>query len=143
MKQPIKILFVLFLFLLAPINAKASEVSVANPWIREAPPGTQMLAAYMRISNNSKHTIQLESAASDDFEMVAIHRTETHEGMSHMTKQSGLQIKSGENVMLEPGGYHLMLMKPKRNLQSGDNIKLQLQFDKGEVIDVTAVVRKQ
>ncbi len=143
MKQPVKILFVLFLFLLTPINTKASEISVTNPWIREAPPNTQMLAAYMEIINNSKHTIQLESAASADFEMVMIHRTETHEGMSHMAKQSGLQIKSGENVILEPGGYHLMLMNPKRNLQAGDKIKLQLQFDNREAIAVTAVVRKK
>ena len=143
MKQPIKILLVLFLFLLVPINIKASEISVTNPWIREAPPGTQMLAAYMRISNNSKHTIQLESAASIDFEAIEIHRTEIHEGMSHMTKQSGLQINSGENVLLEPGGYHLMLMNPKRNLQAGDKVELKLQFDKENIIDITAVVRKQ
>jgi len=143
MKQPAAILFAFFLFLLVPVTIWAGEISVAGPWIREAPPGTQMLAAYMTISNHSTHPVQLESAASPDFAMIEIHRTETHQGMSHMVKQSGLQIKSGGTVTLEPGGYHLMLMKPGRSLRAGDTVIMHLQFDTGESIDVNAVVRKQ
>ena len=131
------------LFLLTATCARASEISVANPWIREAPPVAKMLAAYMTISNNSKHTVQLESAASADFEMVEIHLTETHEGMSRMIRQSSLQIDGGKNVVLEPRGYHLMLMRPKRYLQAGDNVMLELHFNSGEAVHVTAIVRKQ
>ena len=143
MKQSKKILLLFCLSLLTATCAKASEISVTNPWIREAPPVAEMLAAYMTISNNSKNIVQLESATCADFEMVEIHRTETHGGMSHMMKQSSLQIEGGKNVMLEPGGYHLMLMKPKRHLQAGEKVMLELHFNNGEVINVTAVVRKQ
>jgi periplasmic copper chaperone A len=138
-----KILVLFCLSLLTATWAGASEISVTNPWIREAPPVAEMLAAYMTISNNSKNMVQLESATCVDFEMVEIHRTETHEGMSRMIKQSNLQIESGENVMLKPGGYHLMLMKPKRHLQNGDKVLLELHFNNGEVITVKADVQEQ
>jgi len=138
-----KILVLFCLSLLTATWARASEISVTNPWIREAPPVAEMLAAYMTISNNSKNAVQLESAACTDFEMVEIHRTETHEGMSRMIKQSNLQIEGGKNVMLKPGGYHLMLIKPKRHFQSGDNVLLELHFNNGEAITVTASVREQ
>ena len=143
MKQSIKILLLFCLTLLSAICAGAGEISVTNPWIREAPPVAKMLAAYMTISNNSNHRVHLESAASIDFEMVEIHRTVTQEGMSHMMKQSSLQLEGGGNVTLEPGGYHLMLIKPKQFLKAGDKVKLQLNFDNGEAVDVTAVVRNQ
>jgi len=133
----------LCLTLLTAICARASEISVTDPWIREAPPVAKMLAAYMTISNNSTRTVQFESASSADFEMVEIHRTKTHEGMSRMIKQSSLQIDGGKNVMLEPLGYHLMLMRPKRYFQAGDNVILELHFNNGEAVSVTAVVRKQ
>ncbi len=141
MKQSMKILFLFCL--LAATRAGATEILVTDPWIREAPPSVRTLAAYMTISNTSTHAVGLESATSDDFEMVDIHRTETQEGMSHMMKQTGLQIKGGENVRLEPGGYHLMLMQPRRHLQADDTIILKLHFDNGEDISVAAVVRKQ
>jgi periplasmic copper chaperone A len=141
MKQSIKILFLFCL--LAATSAEAAEISVTDPWIREAPPVARMLAAYMTISNDSKNAVQLESATGDDFEMVDIHRTETHEGMSHMMKQTGLQIKGEDKVRLEPGGYHLMLMNPRRHLQADDKVLLKLHFDNGEAIEVMAVVRKQ
>ena len=142
MKQLMRILLFFCLTLLAATCAGAGDISVTGPWIREVPPAVRMLAAYMTISNNSKETVQLESAASDDFEMVDIHRTETQEGMSHMMSQAGLQIKGGGNVRFEPGGYHLMLMNPRRHLQAGDKVILELHFDNGEAIEVTAVVRK-
>lgn len=34
------------------------------------------------------------------------------EGMARMKKISQLEIRAGERVVLEPGGYHLMLMHP-------------------------------
>ena len=143
MKQLMRILLFFCLTLLAATCAGAGDISVTGPWIREVPPAVRMLAAYMTISNNSKETVQLESAASDDFEMVDIHRTETQEGMSHMMKQIGLRIEGGGDVRLEPGGYHLMLMQPRRRLQADNKVLLKLHFDNGEDIDVTAVVRKQ
>ena len=87
--------------------------------------------------------MELESATSNDFEMVEIHRTETREGMSQMVRQTGLLIKGGENIRLEPGGYHLMLMRPRRHLQAFDKVVLNLHFDRGEVVAVTAIVRGQ
>ena len=143
MKQ-IKLLLIVFcLFLFFAHRVPADAISVTDPWIRAAPPGARALGAYMTISNHSNHTVTLETVSSPDFPMIQIHLTKMHEGMAHMLKQSSLLIQSGNSVVLEPGGYHLMLMRPIRSLELGDLVKLQLHFDNGELIDVSAVVRKQ
>ena len=137
------ILFLVAWAVLTVTWATAGEISVSNPWIREAPPGAEMLAAYMTINNNSGKLVQLDSVACAAFAMVEIHRTEMQNGVSHMMRQSDLQIKDGENIVLEPGGYHLMLMQTRRHLQAGDTVELELHFTNGETIPVTADVRKQ
>ena len=143
MKQ-IKLIPILFcLLLLFAHRLPADAISVTNPWIREAPPGARALGAYMTITNHSSNAATLESISSPDFPRIEIHRTKMHEGMAHMFKQSSLRIQPGNSVALEPGGYHLMLMQPVRSLRSGDSVKLQLHFDNGEIVDISAVVRKQ
>ncbi len=143
MKQS-KLIPILFcLSLLFAYRLPADAISVTGPWIREAPAGARALGAFMTISNHSSHALTLESISSPDFTMIQIHLTRMHEGMAHMFKQSNLLIPSGKSVTLEPGGYHLMLMHPVRALKSGDPVKLQLHFDNGEVIDISADVRKE
>lgn len=123
--------------------ALADAITIDDPWIREAPPGVAMLAAYMTISNKSGDKVVLRQASSPDFKKVEMHLTKMQEGMSHMLKQVVLQIGPNENIILEPGGKHLMLMKPQRQLKAGDTVQLQLKFDNGEDIAVQAVVRRQ
>ena len=144
MKRAIKVVMLCTLFLLAVISStRAADISITVPWIREAPPAARMLAAYMTISNSSSHMVRLLSADSADFETIEIHRTEMQKGMSQMVKQSILQINGGSAVKLEPGGYHLMLMKPGHDLKAGEKSTLKLHFDNGEIMSVTAVVRNQ
>ena len=142
----IRILGLLAIMLFCPFivtSSQAGDITVTDPWVREAPPGAKATAAYMTISNTSSRTVQLDSAASADFEMVEMHRTEMHDGMAHMKKQTGIRIEAGKNVQLKPGDFHLMLMRPRRSLKAGDQCGLQLRFDNGESIAVQAIVRKQ
>ena len=143
MKQVELIPIFFCLSLLISKGVLAADISVTDSWIRKAPPGAQVLGAYMMINNQSNHTVTLKSVSSPCFHKVQIHLTKMHDGMVHMLKQPNLQIEPAGSVALEPGGYHLMLMRPVRSLHAGDKVKLQLHFDNEEVIDVTAVVRKK
>lgn len=142
MRNVVVLLAVLALALISAATAVAGAISVGEPWIREAPPNAKALAAYMTIANASAAAVSLESASSPDFRMVEIHRTDMSHGMAHMVKQPALRIEAGESVHLKPGDYHLMLMEPVRALRAGDAVSLRLVFDNGEVLEVTAVVKK-
>lgn len=143
MKQSVTILFMFCLYSLAAHSVMANEISVSDPWIREAPPGAKMLAAYMTIGNNSTHRILLEAASSPNFRMIEIHQVTMHEGIARMIKQSRLRIEAQSSIVLKPGSYHLMLMEPIQPLDADDKVKIQLRFDNGETIDVIAVVQKR
>ena len=48
----------------------------------------------------------------------------------------GLSIPAGQTVRLEPGGYHLMIIGPKRAFRVGDHIPVALKFEKAGVVKV-------
>ena len=54
---------------------------------------------------------------------------------------SGLEIKPGATVKLEPGGYHLMLLKLKKPLTAGHRFKATLVFEKAGPVEVEFEVR--
>jgi hypothetical protein len=142
MKKRLLSLLAAGLFLLTGCGAWAADIGVADAWIREAPPSAKVLAAYMVITNTGKVPVQLSGVDSRDFASVEVHQSIMHNGKMRMMALESLAIAPGKSVVLEPGGYHLMLIGPRKKLQAGDRVVLRLHFDKHEDVLVSAVVKK-
>lgn len=123
--------------------ASIKEIGITDPRIPERPPVAKMLAAYMTIANTAATAKQLVSVASPDFKQIEIHQTTLHNGMAQMTAQASLPLPANSKVVLEPGGLHLMLMHPLRQLRAGDEVMLTLEFDDGATLAVTVPVVKK
>ncbi|MGE8249801.1 MAG: copper chaperone PCu(A)C, partial [Stenotrophomonas bentonitica] len=81
---------------------------------------------------------RLLSAASSMFAEVQIHAMRMDgEVMRMQALPDGLALPGGQTVALEPGGYHLMLLKPKRPLSAGQTVRVRLQFARSapQVVD--------
>jgi copper(I)-binding protein len=48
----------------------------------------------------------------------------------------GIDLKPGATVELQPGGYHVMLEDLKQPLKLGDQIPVQLTFEKAGTVDI-------
>jgi hypothetical protein len=123
-----------------PLHA-GSPLLVRDAWIREAPPGMEVLAAYMTIENRGTREQRLVSASSADFTAVEIHTTQISNGTASMTRQTSLALPAGGNLVFAPGGNHLMLMHPQRALRAGDQVTLTLRFNGNLSSTVHATVR--
>jgi copper(I)-binding protein len=120
------LVFLLAALGLLPSSSAAAGVTleVHDAWIREAPPTTRVLAAYMLISNTGESPAEITSIASPDFEHTELHRTIVESGVARMAPIESLEIPAGEKISLEPGGIHLMLINPLRPLHEGDTVTL-------------------
>jgi copper(I)-binding protein len=129
---------------LAPIAAATEEigVTVRDAWVREAPPGVAMMAGYMVLQNKTSRPQVLVAASSSGFETVMIHRTVAREGMTGMEHAPQIELLPNASLLFGPGGYHLMLLKPKRRLRVGDRVVIKLEFRGGLVLPVACEVRK-
>ena len=133
----------LVILLLAQLAWAGDQViRINDPWVREAPPNAPTSAAYMIIENLSARQQTLTSVTSSAFASVMIHQTVNRDGMMQMEHKSQLEIAAKGKVVLAPGGYHLMLMGPKKNIIVGDKVALSLKFAEGEEMVIEVPVRK-
>ena len=133
------------LVLALPLIAAASEeagVSVRDAWVRESPPGVAMMAGYMALRNNTSRSQVLVAASSSGFETVMIHRTIVKDGMAGIEHAPQIELSPNASLLFAPGGYHLMLLNPKRTLRAGNRVDVNLEFRGGLVLPVAFEVRR-
>jgi len=119
-----------------------SNILVRDAWVREAPPGAAVLAAYFTLENTGTKEDKLVAVRGPDFAKIEIHATEIRDGVARMIALDALPISPHALVKLAPGGYHLMLHHPRRELAAGMSVKLELRFDSGAQLTVVAPVRR-
>lgn len=90
-----------------------------------------MTAAFGTLNNPGKKPIVFNSFSSLSFGDVSLHRTQSVDGVSRMREVDELRVAPGESVVLEPGGYHLMLMMPGSDLEPGQTVHIVMSTDDG------------
>jgi len=133
----------LALCLLGPTAWAGPNIVVDSPWVREAPPGTSVSAAYMTLKNQGDEAAEVVGVSAREYARAELHET-VHEGdNAGMRAVNSLTIPAGERISLEPGGLHLMLHEPDSRLEAGDWVTLMLTFDDGQLLEVTAPVKQR
>lgn len=132
-------IFLVALSLLSTAMA-APAVDVEAPWVREAPPASTVLAAYMVVRNNGDTQYTITRIESPDFRDARIHRTVVDDGVAKMLPVEQLPVPVHGSVTLEPGGLHLMLFDPLRTLHEGDSVTLVIHVSTGDSVTVQAPV---
>lgn len=116
----------------AAVGAPARcEPVIEAPWVRAAPPGADVLAGYLVFRNPCAEPVTVVGLESLDFGMPMIHRSDVLDGVSRMRHAGKLDVAPGAALRFEPGGLHLMLMKPLRSLAAGDVARLRLVLADG------------
>lgn len=114
---------------------------VVDPWVREAPPGTQVQAAYMTLANDSDQELILTNVAAPQYANAEFHRMWFEGEQMRMEAQPTLVLPPRGQLALEPGGYHLMLFDPDQRMRAGDTVHIRLQCGTGRAF-IDAPVRK-
>jgi protein SCO1/2 len=122
---------------------KLEGLVMANAWIRPAPPGSQSMAAYFDIVNNSNQDIVIVESNSSAFSMAMIHNTVIKDGVSSMNHLDELLIPANSKVSLSPMATHMMLMGPKQPLELGDSAEIELVTKDGRKYQQAVSVKPQ
>ena len=96
----------------------------------------------MVLQNKTSQPQVLVAARSSGFQTVTIHRSITKQGMTGMEHSPQVELLPHASLPFAPGGYHLMLLNPKRTLRAGDRVDIRLEFRGGLVLPVAFEVRK-
>ncbi len=121
--------------------APAADVQVANAWIPQPPPGTDVAAAYLTLRNIGHTEAVLVGVSSPVAASAMVHESMVMQGQSMMMPIERLAIRPGETVTLKPNGLHVMLDGLRKPLQVGQHVDLVLRFASGDEIHISAQVR--
>ena len=122
-----------FLFMMSNgVFAASSEIVINNAWARVAGKMAHSSAVYMSIENYADEDNALVKVESPVARIVEMHRSyRDDKGVYHMDKQEKIPLLRKHQVILKPGGLHIMLMGLERPLPVGSEIPVTLTFEKG------------
>ncbi|WP_461517590.1 copper chaperone PCu(A)C [Porticoccus sp.] len=119
----------------------AGEFVVSDAYIRGLPPDQTVTAAFMTLSNGLDRDCHLVGASSPLTSRAEVHAHSHHGGTMSMRPVDVLTIPAGQQVRLQPGGYHLMLFGWQGNLSDGEQTAITLLFENCEKIEFSVPVR--
>jgi copper(I)-binding protein len=116
------------------------DIQVKEAWIRWLPanvPG----GGYMTVINTGTAARVLIGASSPDYGEVSMHQSRLRGGVNEMAPVASIELRPRIPVRFAEGGYHLMLLQPKRPLKPGDRVLITLRFAQGPSVEVPFEVR--
>lgn len=118
----------------APAVATVGDIRISDAWVRAANQGDNS-ASYF-IINNSGDADTLIGVANEIATSTELHTVEKSDGVMRMRPVTdGISIPAQGIQLLQPGGFHVMLIGLNRDLTTGERIEVTLTFAQaGEVI---------
>ena len=116
---------------------KLGTLEIDHPYARATPPNAPVSGGYMTIRNTGPEADRLVSAEATFADRVEIHEM-TMEGEVMKMRQlaDGLEIPAGDEVVLQPGGYHVMFIGIDSQFKEGEIRKAKLTFEKAGTIEL-------
>jgi len=122
-------------------GAAAGGLQITDVRARPVPMPGGNTAIFLTITNAGSEAERLVNALSDAAEVVELHET-VKEGdvmrMVHMPE--GFEIPPGGSIELKPGGKHVMLMGVTAPMAVGDEVQVELVFEKSDPVTLTVPV---
>ncbi|USX45472.1 copper chaperone PCu(A)C [Dietzia kunjamensis] len=120
-------------------SGASTTVTFDDGWAKAT--GTEMTGVFGTITNPGDTDLHLIGVESDLGGSAELHETVPGgSGMMMQEREDGFVIPAGGELVLEPGGNHIMLMELGRPITTGQQITLTLEFDGAEQ-DVTVSAR--
>lgn len=99
---------------------RAGDLTIEHPWARATPAGATVAAGYMVIRNAGSDPDRLIAGAAPFAGRVEIHEMVMDGDVMRMREvDGGLEIPPGGEIVLEPGGYHVMFLDLQEPLVEG------------------------
>lgn len=120
-----------------------AQVSVSDAWIRATVPQQKSGGAFMHLRSAKAATlVAVKTPVAANAEL---HEMKMNGSMMSMHPVQGVPLPAGQDVVLGPGGYHVMLFGLKQQLKDGDTVPLTLVIEdaakKREEVKVTVPVK--
>lgn len=137
-------------------------LTVTDAWARVTTPTQTDGAVYMTIESPEDDVLTGATVPSSVASEAQLHETtesgsmddsmddstdsmdsESSDAMMGMKEVDQIDVSAGEPTMLEPGGYHIMLIDLAEPITDGTTIPVTLEFENAGTVEVDATAREE
>lgn len=120
------------------------SIRVREAWGRPSPSSATNAAFYMRLENKGTVADKLIGAEIEICGQSELHETRIDEnGVMRMSQVAEILIPPGQEISLEPGGYHVMCLDRSAELKPGDQIPITLTLAELGEVSIRAEIRER
>ena len=112
------------------------KLTIDHPYIIETMPGAKVAGGYLKITNRGSSSDYLLGAESLFSKKIELHAMTIENDIMKMNMlKDGIEIPASEEILLKPGGLHIMFKELNKPLKKGEKEKVVLKFKKnGKII---------
>ena len=117
-------------------------LEVSDAWVKAS--DEEMTSAFGTISHPGDGDAVITSVTTPASDTVELHETVMGPdgGMTMQEISGGFTVESGGELILEPGGNHLMLIGLKEPIEAGDVVTFTATLDSGDTFTFEAVAKE-
>ena len=137
------IFFVNISFVALSDKIKFKDLIIQDCWIQMLKSNQKNASGYFKIKNNSSIRETLISVSSKISFRTELHEMKVENNIMKMKKLSkGLFIPAKEEVLLKPGGIHIMLLDLKNEIKLNERYEITMNFKRSGKINIPFKVKK-
>jgi copper(I)-binding protein len=134
----------LMLGVIGPGCSDSAAALTATDVVVLAPiPGSTVAVAYLTLHNRGARPLTIYDISSSEFGNIEMHESMTVDGVARMRRLDAIALEAGASIEFAAGGKHLMLMEPLAEPVPGTPITLQIKYNDGDVLVVTAPLERR
>ncbi len=115
------------------------DIEIGNAVIAE-PALPDRTAMYFSVTNGGEADDELLAVSTEVAGAAEMHRTVASGDVVKMERVETLRVPAGGELLLRPGGYHVMLLELNRELRAGDRVNATLRFKHAGELELRAEV---
>lgn len=119
----------------------ADLLRIVDPHVRLAPPNAPVTAAFMVLRNEGDRPVVVRRADSEVAAITELHNHIDDNGVMRMRQVPEIVVPTRGEVVLKPGGFHVMLIGMKRALKENESVGISIECADKSRQTVQAVVR--
>lgn len=121
---------------------KVGTLEISQPTVRATPPNAPVSGGYLTIKNTGSEADRLLGGSAAFAGKVEVHEMKMDGDIMKMREvEGGLEIPPGGEVVLKPGGLHIMFMKLSEQMTEGEMRIVTLEFEKAGTIELEFAVK--
>lgn len=121
---------------------KVGSLEISHPTVRATPPNAPVSGGYLTIKNTGSDADRLIGGSAAFAGKVEVHEMKMDGDVMKMREvEGGLEIPAGGEVVLKPGGLHIMFMKLSERMTEGEKRMVTLEFEKAGTVELEFAVK--